>query len=306
MPKKVNTSAKRKSVPKKKQSKKLPFVMKKPPCNKGAENRVGTGYGKRQGSGSTYSSLLTNSGSNRSELSIFQKGENCDIELIDPNTKKSKTVKNVIKECNISKKEAEELFNGLKFRKLLAVLMNTPAFVNVKDSIFNILDSIETHRANKGYRYLPVKFTTKKISKLNVILNNKFNINLNNHDLVNLLIKNSLYEELSDYKTYVCGLLSYLKITKKNDKKLIKLSCPKVELKQEFKIAPTSRSVVHTRKNLDLLKKMGSNTKRNSLKRRSTRNNNTQQSFYAGFNNVTPNEFIQLDNAGSDFSNVSV
>ena len=250
------------------------------------EARVGTGYGKAQGSGSTYSHQNSISVSSPSESSTIKDWRMCNAELVDSISGKPFRVEKIMLDCGITKAQANELLNGLKLKVLINALRSLPNYRYLDKPLSNILDAMEEHRKRNGFRYLPVKFNTKKSSKLKKALSNnitfkKIVTSLNVHDFVNLLVKNSLWKASSNYRMYVCGVMNYIKITKKRDKHLLKLICSGIQFNQPIH-GPVHRQGINVNEHPQLFL-----SEAESLEMASSRSTSKELSSLHGFNTTS-------------------
>ena len=144
------------------------------------------------------------------------------------------------KYCKTSVKEIKYIYNGIKLQSLLESLSLQNQ--NFKKQITPILNYINMRieSENTDYNYLSVKFDTKKHSKLDKFFNQRYCLsllenlinycNLNERDVINILLRNSLYKDPNAlvYRTQVCSLIDILKRDKftHKDLKTIQKSCP--------------------------------------------------------------------------------
>jgi hypothetical protein len=219
----------------------------------------------------------------------------CNADLVDSISGKPFSVTKIMSECKISKNQANELLNGLKLKVLINALRSVPSFNYLDTHLSYILDAMDKYRTQMGFKYLPVKFNTKTRFKLKHALKedksfNKIVNSLKVHDFINLLVKNSLWKAAADYRTYVCGIMNYLKITKKKDKTLLKLVCPNIN--QPLLMAPTHRQGIKVNEQPQLFLsasevKSASVSDQPKVSERSTRSTSKEFSSLHGFNTTS-------------------
>ena len=214
--------------------------------------------------------------------------------------------------CILNKKSAKQLVNGFKYKVLLLAIGRKYNYSHkIVDAVASIIDYLNDEKKknvqNGTFKpqmiYYPVDFYTKKqsilkkfvsdLSEDTTLLINKHKVSI--HDIIHLLVKNSLFKTNEIIKKHTCTLANLLakepsSVLSNKDLKTLKTSCPEIF---NFEEKSVKSNTPKSKKN-----------KRKSLRRRSTvRSVKSNRSYNA--NNSENNNATTFSGFGSNLNNTS-